>query len=88
MPLFFCLKDAPIYASSPQTICPRAPVASVPGERGPVRVRFRAQVERNPLRADEVDFFQCMRNVVVLGRPLYYAGEVEAARRAASAPRL
>ena len=49
---------------------------------------FRAQVERNPLRADEVDFFRCMRNVVVLGRPLYYAGEVKLPVALAAAPRL
>ncbi len=40
---------------------------------------FAVQVRRNPLRGDEVDFFQCMRNVVALGRPLYYAGEVDIA---------
>ena len=39
-------------------------------------VSFRMQVERNPLRVDEVDFYRCMRNVIDLGRPLYYAGEV------------
>ena len=39
-------------------------------------VSFRVQVERNPLRADEVDFYRCTRNVISLGRPLYYAGEV------------
>lgn len=37
---------------------------------------FKLQVDRNPLRGDEVDFFQCMRNVNALGRPLYYAGEI------------
>lgn len=38
---------------------------------------FIAQVSRNPLRADEVDYFQCMQNVTALGLPLYYAGEVD-----------
>lgn len=38
---------------------------------------FASQVNRNPLRVDEVDFFQCMRNITVLGKPLYYAGEID-----------
>jgi len=38
---------------------------------------FAIQVDRNPLRADEVDYFQCMRNITVLGKPLYYAGEID-----------
>ncbi len=40
-------------------------------------VTFAIQVDRNPLRADEVDYFQCMRNITVLGKPLYYAGEID-----------
>lgn len=40
-------------------------------------VIFAIQIDRNPLRADEVDYFQCMRNLTVLGKPLYYAGETE-----------
>ncbi len=35
-----------------------------------------AQIHKNPLVMDEVDYFQCMTNVVDLGLPLYYAGEV------------
>ncbi len=35
------------------------------------------QVARNPLRMDEVDYFQSMTNLVKLGLPIYYAGEVE-----------
>lgn len=37
---------------------------------------FSIQVNRNPLRMDEVDFYRCMNNVGALGRPLYYAGEI------------
>lgn len=37
---------------------------------------FVVQVQRNPLRGDEVDFLLCMENVDALGRPLYYAGEI------------
>ena len=37
---------------------------------------FILQVRKNPLRLDEVDYFQCMENVVKLGLPIYYAGEV------------
>jgi len=37
---------------------------------------FRLEALKNPLRLDEVDYFQCMRNIVRLGLPLYYAGEV------------
>jgi hypothetical protein len=38
---------------------------------------FHIQVTKNPLRYDEVDYFQCMQNVVELGLPIYYAGEVD-----------
>lgn len=34
------------------------------------------QIRKNPLRFDEVDYFQCMENVVRLGVPIHYAGEV------------
>ncbi len=40
-------------------------------------IAFSSQVDRNPLRGDEVDFFQCMHNVTALGKPLFYAGELE-----------
>jgi hypothetical protein len=36
----------------------------------------RTYVDKNPLRADEVDFYQSMQNIVTLGLPIYYAGEV------------
>ena len=36
---------------------------------------FVLQVEKNPLRLDEVDYFRSMQNVVNLGVPLYYSGE-------------
>lgn len=35
-----------------------------------------AQIQKNPLRADEVDYYRSMESVVTLGLPLYYAGEV------------
>jgi len=38
---------------------------------------FVLQVRKNPLRWDEVDYFQCMENVIRLGLPIYYAGEVK-----------
>jgi len=38
---------------------------------------FVLQVQKNPLRWDEVDYFQCMENVIRLGIPIYYAGEVK-----------
>ena len=38
---------------------------------------FFTLVAKNPLRVDEVDYFQSMNNVVELGLPIYYAGEVE-----------
>jgi hypothetical protein len=34
------------------------------------------QIEKNPLRMDEVDYFQSMQNVITLGVPIYYSGEV------------
>lgn len=37
----------------------------------------KAHVDKNPLRADEVDYYQSMQNVLSLGLPLYYAGEVD-----------
>jgi hypothetical protein len=37
---------------------------------------FAIHVRKNPLRVDEVDYFQCMQNTVKLGLPIYYAGEV------------
>jgi hypothetical protein len=37
----------------------------------------KAHIDKNPLRADEVDYFQSMQNVLSLGLPLYYAGEVD-----------
>ncbi len=37
---------------------------------------FTLQAQKNPLRLDEVDYYQCMENIVRLGFPLYYAGEV------------
>lgn len=37
---------------------------------------FVLQVSKNPLRLDEVDYYQCMENIVRLGLPIYYAGEV------------
>lgn len=37
---------------------------------------FAIQVRKNPLRLDEVDYFQSMENVLRLGIPIYYAGEV------------
>jgi hypothetical protein len=36
----------------------------------------KAHITQNPLRADEVDYYQSMVNVFTLGLPLYYAGEV------------
>jgi hypothetical protein len=39
-------------------------------------ILFALLVSRNPLRMDEVDFFQSMQNVIRFGLPLYYAGEV------------
>lgn len=36
----------------------------------------RIHLEKNPLRLDETDYYQSMKNVVALGLPLYYAGEV------------
>lgn len=39
-------------------------------------IHFVLQVSKNPLRLDEVDYYQCMENVLRLGLPLYYAGEV------------
>ena len=39
-------------------------------------VLVKAQIDKNPLRADEVDYYQSMQNVLSLGLPLYYAGEV------------
>ena len=36
----------------------------------------RAHISKNPLRADEVDYYRSMESVVTLGLPLYYAGEV------------
>ena len=39
-------------------------------------IHFVWQVSKNPLRLDEVDYYQCMENVQRLGLPLYYAGEV------------
>ena len=38
-------------------------------------VLVKAQIDKNPLRADEVDYYQSMQNVLSLGLPLYYAGE-------------
>jgi hypothetical protein len=38
---------------------------------------FALQVQKNPLRLDEVDYFQCMQNTIKLGLPIYYAGEVD-----------
>jgi len=40
-------------------------------------ILFAVLVPRNPLRMDEVDYFQSMQNVIRLGLPLYYAGEVD-----------
>lgn len=37
---------------------------------------FAIHAQKNPLRLDEVDYYQCMENVVRLGFPVYYAGEV------------
>lgn len=37
---------------------------------------FVIHAQKNPLRLDEVDYYQCMENVVRLGFPVYYAGEV------------
>lgn len=39
-------------------------------------IHFASHAQKNPLRLDEVDYYQCMENVVRLGYPLYYAGEV------------
>lgn len=33
---------------------------------------FILQVQKNPLRWDEVDYFQSMENVIRLGLPIYY----------------
>jgi hypothetical protein len=33
---------------------------------------FVLQVQKNPLRWDEVDYFQSMENVIRLGLPIYY----------------
>jgi hypothetical protein len=38
---------------------------------------FAIQVEKNPLRLDEVDYFGSIRNLVEIGTPLFYAGEVD-----------
>jgi hypothetical protein len=41
---------------------------------------FAIHVQKNPLRLDETDYFQCMHNVTRLGIPLYYAGEIDVDR--------
>jgi hypothetical protein len=38
---------------------------------------FRIQVEKNPLRLDEVDYFRSIQNLAEIGLPLFYAGEVD-----------
>lgn len=42
-------------------------------------LHFILQASKNPLRMDEVDFYQSMENVWRLGLPLHYAGEVRIA---------
>lgn len=37
---------------------------------------FSLQAKKNPLRMDEVDYFQSMENINIWGLPIYYAGEV------------
>jgi len=37
---------------------------------------FSVQAQKNPLLMDEVDYFQSMENINILGLPIYYAGEV------------
>lgn len=39
-------------------------------------IHFTLQASKNPLRLDEVDYYQCMKNILRLGLPIYYAGEV------------
>lgn len=43
-------------------------------------LHFALHAQKNPLRLDEVDYYQCMQNIIQLGLPLYYAGEVNIAR--------
>jgi hypothetical protein len=40
---------------------------------------FAIQVEKNPLRLDEVDYFRSISNLAEIGLPLFYAGEVNIA---------
>jgi len=40
-------------------------------------LQIQKHILKNPLRGDEVDFYGCMENVVNLGLPIYYAGEVD-----------
>ncbi|MBC7227598.1 MAG: hypothetical protein H5T61_10245 [Thermoflexales bacterium] len=38
---------------------------------------FAVHAQKNPLRLDEVDYYQCMENIIRLGLPIYYAGEIK-----------
>ena len=38
---------------------------------------FAIQVDKNPLRLDEVDYFRSISNLAEIGLPLFYAGEVD-----------
>jgi hypothetical protein len=39
-------------------------------------ISFIGQIQKNPLRLDEVKYFQCIKNLVHLGTPLYDGGQV------------
>jgi hypothetical protein len=40
-------------------------------------ISFVWQIQKNPLRLDEVEYFQCIDNLTHLGVPFYYAGQVD-----------